>query len=67
MKKLNYLLAGALAMLMSWSPVQDVNAAQKGEKSELNYHFTTKWKRGKDGVIRWSSRQKNSQLYASVS
>lgn len=52
MKKLNYLLAGALAMLMSWSPVQDVNAAQKGEKSELNYHFTTKWKRGKDGVIR---------------
>lgn len=52
MKKLNYLLAGALAMMMSWTPIQDINAAQKGEKSELNYHFTTKWKRGKDGVIR---------------
>ena len=52
MKKMNYLLAGAFAMMLTWCPVQSTSAASKGNETALNYHFTTKWKRGKDGVIR---------------
>ena len=52
MKKMNYLLAGAFAMMLSWCPVQSTSAANEGNETALNYHFTTKWKRGKDGVIR---------------
>lgn len=52
MKKVHYLLASAFAMMLTWCPVQSASAANEGNEPALNYHFTTKWKRGKDGVIR---------------
>lgn len=63
MKKLSYLLAGALALTMAFAPALDVTAAGKKEEVKLNPQFTAKWKRGKDGVIRTQvpKREKNQQ------
>lgn len=52
MKKINCLLVGFAAVCMAFSPMQSVSAASKENKTELNYQFTAKWKKGKDGVIR---------------
>lgn len=52
MKSMNYLLAGALAVLLAFGSANSTYAAPKGEKTGLNSQFTTKWKKGKDGVIR---------------
>lgn len=52
MKKFRYLLAGVMAVVLAFAPVSSSYAAPKGEKNGLNTQFTTKWKKGKDGVIR---------------
>lgn len=52
MKKLRCLLAGVLCLALAGAPLVTTTAADKGEKVTLNPQFTTKWKKGKDGVIR---------------